>query len=112
MQMIRTRLDLTVGHQDHIQELIEEFIETLSSLSKARLLKYRVTLTKMSNDFGKAFDSLTRNDLHEHLEGVSRRGDYPGWTRSLSGVRRTRVSPGFDDGRRIDHGGVRKGLRG
>ncbi|MDE1854365.1 MAG: tyrosine-type recombinase/integrase [Thaumarchaeota archaeon] len=69
------------GFHERNIALIDEFLETLSSLSDRRLLKYRVVLTKMSRDFGKAFDNLTKDDLLRYVEGVNKRSNYSAWTK-------------------------------
>jgi site-specific recombinase XerD len=79
--MKRNDIGMTEGYQERNQELIKEFLGTLHNLSEGRILRYRVTLNKMSRDFGKAFDGLTQDDLREYLEMVSRRGDYSEWTK-------------------------------
>ncbi len=69
------------GYHEQNLKTVEEFLVTISHLSESRRLKYRITLAKMSRDFGKAFDALTQADLRDYLEGVSRRADYSQWTK-------------------------------
>lgn len=49
--------------------------------AEARLPKCRIVLTKVSNDFARSFESITRSDLLEYLGGVTVREDYPEWTK-------------------------------
>ena len=63
------------------QRLIEEFLASMPPLSESRILKYRVTLNKMSRNLGKAFGAVTQRDLREYLERVDRREDYSDWTK-------------------------------
>lgn len=79
--MRRAGLGLAEEFHEHNAALINEFLETLSSLSEKRLLKCRVTLTKMSRDFDRAFDALTEDDLQRYIGRVNRRSDYSAWTR-------------------------------
>jgi integrase len=79
--MRQAGLGLAEGFHERNLELISEFLATLSSLSERRLLKYRVVLTKMSRDFGTAFDALTQKDLERYLANVSKRSDYSAWTK-------------------------------
>ncbi len=62
-------------------ELICEFLETISDLSKARVSKYRVVLTKISNDLSQPFTTVTRSDLQEYLKRIDARNDYSEWTK-------------------------------
>lgn len=60
---------------------IEDFMETLPSLSTRRLVKYRYRLGKISRDLGKPFDRVTREELRAYVEKVNNRPDLTDWTK-------------------------------
>jgi hypothetical protein len=51
--------------------LIEEFIDSLGTLSELRRKRYRVYLGKIGHELGKPFEQLTRQDVVAYLNEVN-----------------------------------------